>query len=205
MQQLAAATANSRVRLTLRCCRWVCTRNTLNMLALHLQARLQAPVGRNRRHTACGLACRAPVAVRRGGPCRYRDPAAPPDAASAHERSYVSSSQQGLQQQADRRVRQDKDRRLPIAFRGKAVVVGAGPAGALPRSPACVAAVLGSAALCRACACADTVSILCPSCVCWPQVSRLRCSWRLPATRWMCWRGGATLQIWRWTRRGPTS
>lgn len=135
----------------------VCTRSTQSTPYVCLQAGLQASVG-TRRHTACGLACSAP-AVRRGGPCRYRDPAAPPDAAAAQDRSYASSSQQGLQQQADHQVQQDKDRRLPTAFRGKAVVVGAGPAGALPRwscklnpsLPACLAAVLRNAALCRTC------------------------------------------------------
>jgi hypothetical protein len=67
--------------------------------------------------------------MRRGGPCRYRDPAAAPSGTSAQEQTFASSSQQVLQQQAERQVQQDKDGRLPVAFRGKAVVVGAGPAG----------------------------------------------------------------------------
>lgn len=69
-------------------------------------------------------------------PCRYRDPSAPNDAAaqqeprkSAAEVQQLERQVQQLEQYLQHEKLREQQQRAPMGFRGRAVVVGAGPAG----------------------------------------------------------------------------
>jgi hypothetical protein len=70
-------------------------------------------------------------------PCRYRDPSAPNDAAAQQEPRKSAADVQQLERQVQQLEQylqheqlREQQQRAPMGFRGRAVVIGAGPAGA---------------------------------------------------------------------------
>lgn len=123
------------------------TRHSLRLPNLHnrpLSSKHTSPMVPAQHHTTA-------AAPAKPGMCHYKDSSAP-DTAPAGP---ISQERSGQLQQLERQLQQmqqQQEQALPVQFRGRAVVVGAGPAGEVAACSLSDASLIGYVCL-QACAC----------------------------------------------------